>query len=193
MNTSHGISRLANEGWLLIEGVLSAKEIAAMHTAWDEFEVSENQTWDVAGKCEFLPCIESPILFEFLPALLGDAIKLESLKGRSPKPDYGPQGLHVDTVGPVKPGEQILANAFWILDEMSRENGATRLVPDSHKTYSVPAGNYAQPNGKHPNEIYISANPGDLLLFSAHLWHSGSRNESGTRRRVVIAQFRRRK
>ena len=184
-------SRVADEGWLLVENVLSKKELSRMHDAWDNFDVSDNQTWDVAGKIQFSPCIESRILSELLPALLGESFELLSLKGRSPKPGYGLQGLHVDAVGPVKPNEQQIANAFWILDEMSRDNGSTRIVPGSHKSYSIPKGNYAQPNCTHPDEIYISAKPGDLLLFSAHLWHSGSRNVNGDRRRVVIAQFKR--
>lgn len=186
-------TRLADEGWLLVENVLTRKQIARMHEAWDKFEVSENQTWDLIGNEEFLPCTESEILFELLPSLLGESFEVLSIRGRSPKPGYGLQGLHVDTVGPVKPDEQQIANAFWILDEMSRDNGATRIIPRSHKSYSIPKGNYAQPNCVHPDEIYIPARPGDLLLFSAHLWHSGSRNLSGARRRVAIAQFKRSK
>ncbi|MCB1672393.1 MAG: phytanoyl-CoA dioxygenase family protein [Pseudomonadales bacterium] len=37
----------------------------------------------------------------------------------------------------------------------------------------------------------MTGRAGDLLVFSAHLWHSGSRNTTGARRRVAIAQYER--
>ncbi|MCP5348848.1 MAG: phytanoyl-CoA dioxygenase family protein [Pseudomonadales bacterium] len=101
--------------------------------------------------------------------------------------------MHVDTTGPVNPDVQQIANAFWVLDAMTMDNGATRIVPGSHRKFAIPKGNYTQANGTHPDEIYISASPGELLLLSAHLWHSGSKNKSGARRRVIIAQFERTK
>ena len=30
---------------------------------------------------------------------------------------------------------------------------------------------------------------GDVIVFSAHLWHSGSKNRSGAPRRIAMAMF----
>lgn len=55
-------SRLVDDRWLLVKGVLTGNEIAHMHSAWDTFDDCENQIWDVADKQEFAPCSNSKIL-----------------------------------------------------------------------------------------------------------------------------------
>ena len=91
----------------------------------------------------------------------------------------------------MDPERALIANAFWILDDMTHENGATRVVPGSHRFGRLPRGSIAQPLGHHPDEIVIEARAGDVVVTSAHLWHGGTRNVSGRRRRVAIAQFAR--
>jgi ectoine hydroxylase-related dioxygenase (phytanoyl-CoA dioxygenase family) len=91
----------------------------------------------------------------------------------------------------VLPDQPRLANAFLVLDAATAENGATRIVPGTHRSGAAPRGTLAQPHGRHRAERILQAQPGDVLVFSAHLWHAGAQNHTGHRRRLALAQFER--
>jgi ectoine hydroxylase-related dioxygenase (phytanoyl-CoA dioxygenase family) len=188
--------QLESEGWLLLPGVLSATELAVMHAAWEGLAASlpnegANTNWGPHLDTEpaFAVCQTHPRVMAAVGALLDDDVHVRWVHGRAPPRGHGRQGLHVDWGTPTPPERQILVNAFWVLDDMARDNGATRLVPGSHRWARVPRGQNAQPQAVHPGERVLEARAGDVLVFSAHVWHAGSSNESGRRRRVVLAQF----
>lgn len=188
--------QLELQGWLLLPGVLPAKELVAMHAAWEQLAATlpnegANTNWgpDLTSDPAFAICRTHPRVLAALGVLLDDDIHVRWLHGRSPPRGHGRQGLHVDWSKPTPAERQILANAFWVLDDMDRDNGATRIVPGSHRWARMPRGPYAQPQGHHPEERVLEARAGDVIVFSAHLWHAGACNESGRRRRVVLAHF----
>ncbi|HVE86191.1 MAG TPA: phytanoyl-CoA dioxygenase family protein [Myxococcales bacterium] len=190
-------SHLHTEGWVRLEQVLSTAEVRAMNAAWDGWvgqvgpeKVGNN--WGpehLEAEEAFGPCLRQPRVADAVRELLGEKSQFLSLHGRAPPQGHGQQGLHVDWSTPVKPGEHLLANCFFALDDMDASNGATRVVPRSHRTGKVPRGAPAQPRGHQPGEIHLAARAGDVLVFSSHLWHSGALNASGARRRVVIGQY----
>ena len=42
----------------------------------------------------------------------------------------------------------------------------------------------------HPDQKFINAESGDILLMNGSLWHSGSKNINGNRRRVIYIDYR---
>jgi hypothetical protein len=190
-------AQLAEQGWLLLPGVAAAASLPAMHAAWERVEAKSEPNganFGPSGLEEeplFRACLEEPRVAEAVRALLGDESRLQICKGRAPPRGHGRQGLHIDWSEPVPPERQILANVFVLLDDMDEENGATRLVPGSHRWHRAPRGNVAQPHGAHREERAMRGRAGDALIFSGHLWHSGTENRSGRRRRVAIGVFSR--
>ncbi len=185
--------RLARQGVLHLPGVLDARQLEAMHAAWDRLASGDRNIEVKALQDEpaFAPCPADPRVLAAVGALLGPGFRLMEMHGRAPPKGHGRQGLHIDWHSPVEPDDQIIANAFFALDDMDAGNGATRLVPGSHRLRQGPRGTWTQPHGRHPDEQVVSARAGDCIVFSAHVWHSGTDNASGARRRVVIAQFAR--
>ncbi|WP_257455190.1 phytanoyl-CoA dioxygenase family protein [Archangium lipolyticum] len=190
------LRQLESEGWLRFPRVLSGKELAEMHAAWDRLAAaspndSAGNNWgpDLGAEPAFAICQAHPRVLAAVSVFLDDDVHVLRVVGRAPPRGHGRQGLHVDWKGPTPPERQILVNAFWVLDDMALDNGATRIVPGSHRWARVPRGAYAQPQSVHPEERVLEASAGDVIVFSSHIWHAGSLNTSGRRRRLVIAQF----
>ena len=97
--------------------------------------------------------------------------------------------MHTDW-RPRSPHEPFhVATALWLLDDFTAENGATRVVPGSHRDPRPLPKSFRAPEARHPNEQLVAARAGDVLVFNGHLLHSGTRNRSDAPRRVVQCPF----
>jgi ectoine hydroxylase-related dioxygenase (phytanoyl-CoA dioxygenase family) len=109
--------------------------------------------------------------------------------GRDPRPQHGLQALHQDWGRtPAEPFHVV--TVLWLLDDFTPGNGATRLIPGSHRMSRPVPKAVLQPERRHPDQKLVLAEAGSALLFNGHLLHGGTRNESGGRRRVLQCQFR---
>ena len=198
------LSSLERQGYLHLRSVLTPRGLTQLREAWDDL-LAEGRRLKSSGNeapsdgpsgleeaPAFSCCRTHPRVMTAVSAVLGGDVVFLSMRGRDPPHGHGRQGLHTDLPQPVEPARQIMVNVFWVLDDMDGANGATRLVPGSHLSRQLPRGQWAQAHGRHPQELTVAAQAGDAIVFSAHVWHAGSLNSSGARRRVVICQFGRR-
>lgn len=95
---------------------------------------------------------------------------------RNPLLNNPGQQLHSDS---RLPGVNycLVANVIWMIDDFTETNGATRVVPKSHKIRE-----FAKDGEKHKDEILITGKKGSALIFNANLWHGGGPNIDGTSR-----------
>ncbi|HEX6889567.1 MAG TPA: phytanoyl-CoA dioxygenase family protein [Chryseolinea sp.] len=121
--------------------------------------------------------------------VLGESIKLSSLNYRAAKPGMGLQKLHVDWHEAVAPGEYKVCNSIWLLDDFSKENGATRIVPGTHLSGVLPQDTLPDPEAPHPDEAIIEAPAGSVFIFNSHAWHGGTTNHTGKIRRSIHSYF----
>jgi ectoine hydroxylase-related dioxygenase (phytanoyl-CoA dioxygenase family) len=73
------------------------------------------------------------------------------------------------------------------LSDMTYENGATRIVPSSHRSGTQPPEGI----GVFPDELPIQASAGSCAIFLSHLWHRSGPNQTSSLRAVLWAQFQR--
>src|SRR6185295_11663009 len=85
--------------------------------------------------------------------VLGQQFKLSSLNYRAAKPGMGLQKLHVDWHEAVIPGQYKVCNSIWLLDDFSKANGATRIVPGTHLSGDLPQEKLPNPEAPHPAEL----------------------------------------
>ena len=191
---------LSEQGFLHIRAAADERAVEAMRAAWDlrlqEPVFPERGNNDGPSGLDqdaaFIPCLEHPYVMSAIEQLLDGDVVLGGFRGRNPRHGSGQQGFHVDDATPVPPDRQRLANAFWLLDDMDESNGATRLIPGSHRLGRIPPKGFQRRDARHPQARSIAARAGDVIVFSAHLWHAGAENRTGAPRRIAMAHFCRR-
>ena len=133
-----------------------------------------------------------PKVLAAVAEVVGEELKLSSLNYRSAKPGKGLQKLHVDWHEAIQPGDFRVCNSIWLLDDFSKANGATRIVPKTHLNGELPQDKMEDPWAPHPDEIIIDAPAGSVFIFNSHTWHGGTNNSSGKPRRAIHSYFCRR-
>ena len=140
----------------------------------------------------FEKCFTDPAVLAAAQQVLGTEFRVNSLNYRASLPGLGHQGLHADWKGAVADGDFHILNSMWCLDDFTEHNGATRAVPGSHKWERTPADDLGDPTLDHPDQILLTAPAGSVIIFNAHLWHGGTRNNTDQRRRGMTMSFCRR-
>lgn len=74
----------------------------------------------------------------------------------------------------------IAINALYCVDAFTRQNGATYVLPASHKEESFPSGDFTL-----ANQVQVEAPAGSFILIDAMTFHKGGFNASSDRRRAV--------
>ncbi|GHJ47522.1 hypothetical protein Cs7R123_48640 [Catellatospora sp. TT07R-123] len=135
-------------------------------------------------------CLTHPAVLAAIRHVLGDDIRLSMLNMRSQLPGQKRQKLHVDWYdGPAPNGDYKVCNAIWALDDFTEANGATRVVPGSHRFTEVPKQAMADQYDSWQGETRILAEAGDVIVFNSHLWHSGMDNATDRPRAGINAFF----
>ena len=95
---------------------------------------------------------------------------LYNISARTPLKGGGYQQLHTDSNLPGCNYTMVI-NVLWALEDFTLENGATRLVPKSHKKKAYPGDNVID-----ENEIVIECEAGDALIFDGAIHHGSGEN-----------------
>ena len=82
----------------------------------------------------------------------------------------------------AKPHEAIICNSMWALTDFTAANGATRLVPGSHRRES-PA------YGCEVETVPAEMRRGSVLIWHGSLWHGGGANQTGERRVGIAMNY----
>jgi ectoine hydroxylase-related dioxygenase (phytanoyl-CoA dioxygenase family) len=99
--------------------------------------------------------------------------------------DEKPQPLHADDqLIPIpRPHVPLVCNTMWALTDFTEENGATRILPGSHKRAEVP--DYF---GKY-DTIAAVMPKGSVMVYNGSLWHGGGANRTGQRRIGIAMNY----
>lgn len=123
-----------------------------------------------------------PLLLLAIEGVLGPLFQLSVGTAMCPQPGVDPQGIHRDDGHyPLpRPRPPLIANTLIALDDFTEANGATRMVPGSHKR----TGDI---NPKE-NVIFAEMPAGSLMVFDGALWHAGggNRTQDQTRRSINL-------
>jgi ectoine hydroxylase-related dioxygenase (phytanoyl-CoA dioxygenase family) len=198
---------LDENGYLPLPGILGPAEIEALRDRLAKLLLVEKEnagkevhqeagTTRLANLVDkgdvFRICFTHPLVLAAVAHVLANDMKLSSLNSRAAWPGQGRQALHVDWEGPVKAGNYQVCNSIWLLDDFTAQNGATRLVAQSHRWGNTPAEVMADPTAPHPDEQLLLAPVGTVVIFNSHTWHGGTLNRTTTLRRALHSYWCRR-
>ncbi|MDB4292884.1 phytanoyl-CoA dioxygenase family protein [Maribacter sp.] len=212
MLTPQEINSLASEGYLALGPLLSATQLNAVNERIDELIAAEgaqagSELFDSkyirhpkeAGADRLADLVNKGAIFDrfythpkvlaAVALILGSEYKLSSLNYRAARPGMGLQKLHVDYGNTVPSKGYKVCNTLWLLDDFTETNGATRLVPGTHKLDVLPQEVLADQEAPHPDEIKVIAPAGSVVIFNSHLWHGGTTNHSSSYRRSIHSYF----
>lgn len=201
------IQHLDERGYLPLPAVLSPEETRAVRERVRELMAEEGEEagsefGQERGAVRLANLVDKDPLFEICfthPRVLaamnhvlkGD-FKLSSLNGRASVPGDGLQAFHADWSSSVDPDDFQVCNSIWLLVDFTAENGATRVVPGSHRWGKLPREVMENPWEKHAQEILLTGAAGTVVIFNSHLWHAGTANHSETPRYALHSYFTRR-
>lgn len=199
--------QLDTQGYLVLYDVLDPQWLAQIQQRLRELLVLEGPAAGMevtrqAGVDMLANLLNKGEMFERMlrvPQVLAAAhhvvpdLRVNSLNYRLAPPGSGSQQLHSDCDLHLREdGGYRLCNSMWVVDEFTADNGATRVVPGSHRSGKLPAEVMADPLAPHPDEIVLTAPAGSVIVFNAHLWHSGTLNRSPKPRGGMTLSFTRR-
>jgi ectoine hydroxylase-related dioxygenase (phytanoyl-CoA dioxygenase family) len=198
---------LDQNGYLPLPGILAPAEMEAIRARLEELlaiekENAGREVHQEAGTARlanlvdkgdvFRVCFTHPRVLAAVAHVLGNDMKLSSLNSRAALPGQGLQALHADWHEPVEPGHYQVCNSIWLLDDFTRENGATRVVPKSHRSGKLPWQVMPDPSAPHPDEQLVIAPAGTVVVFNSHTWHGGTLNRTSSPRRAAHSYWCRR-
>lgn len=212
MLNTYEIKTLNKDGYLALGQLLNHEEVQRVNARIDALIKSEgdhagSELFDSkhirhpkeAGADRLADLVNKGSIFDIfythqkvlagVQAVLGPHFKLSSLNYRAAKPGMGHQNLHVDYGNSVANGAYKVCNTIWLLDDFTEHNGATRIVPGTHKLRELPQDAMKNPSLPHPKEILIKAPAGSVFIFNSHVWHGGTNNHTSKYRRSIHSYF----
>ena len=216
--------QLDEQGFFTVENVLSAAELAGMRAEFERIHGAEREQGGHEVHVEpgarrlsnifnktaaFDRCLEIPEVLAASAYLLGE-IKVHGANLRDPVKGHGQQDLHVDV--PKKFADDWwVVNAMLMLDDMTLDNGPTRVVPGSHHwaPINVPYVNQgdwepapisaedqarvpADLGAPYPGEVLVTAPAGSAIICNSSMWHSGTVKKDDSHRRMLHLTYTRR-
>lgn len=193
---SRVLADLDRDGYAVVESLLSADEAAAVRTGLREvldstptgrndFEgYKTRRIYALFAKTRAFDALAiHPLLLGVLDGVLGPSYQLSAPTGIEIGPGEKAQVLHTDDgIYPLpRPHPEVVLNSMWALDDFTEANGATRVVPGSHKW-----------TDRRPTEdetVKVTMPAGSVLFISGNLWHGGGANTTERTRLGVLLEY----
>ena len=199
-------------GYCLIKDALSPEEVSAVRKRLEdqwaaEAEIGKAMTnpTGVHNTCNLLnkgdifqKVVLHPVADLLLEHVLGDGFLISAICGPQTVPGSKAQGLHIDQfLFGVQTDFSLVANAFFMLDDFTEENGATRVIPGSHlwtperiaERYEGLAVSGHGDGDNPPDTIPALGKAGTCFVFEGRLLHGAGKNQSTDKTRAGITSY----
>ena len=195
--TDQHLKEIEEQGYTLLENVIEPDLVGELRQALDriardqdigpcanDFEgYSTVRIYNLLAHDDIFARV--PIHAAVLPIIEGvldEGCLISSVSSIDIQPGEKAQPIHSDDqlIALPRPHPPLVCNSMWAITDFSEANGATRLVPGSHRRAEYPGLSNDIPS------IAAEMKAGSVLVWNGALWHGGGANRSN-QRRVGIA------
>ena len=175
-----------------------------IHSKDEKAEEGARRLTNLLGKDKcFKNLISVPDIIYSVDQVLENDFQLSSLDMREPLLNSGEQNLHLDWQQRKNIRSTFFqCSAFILLDDVNEDNGPLRLIPKSHKDLVHIRSTSIEPDkrSKEDHQIIseydkkfskkVLGNAGDIIMLNISVFHGGTKNISGKRRRIIFVNYR---
>jgi ectoine hydroxylase-related dioxygenase (phytanoyl-CoA dioxygenase family) len=182
-------ARVERDGYVVLTGVLDAARCLELVDEVDRVERESGIGFGqndfegfrtrrifnlIARGPKFRDLVLDETVLAAVEAILGPGFLLSGTTSMHISPGETPQLLHPDDgmVSLPRPHPATMVTTLWALSDFTRDNGATRFVPGSHKR----PGFVPTPAEEAAETVCAEMPAGSVLLLHASLWHGGGPN-----------------
>ncbi len=194
------LARLGEQGFTIVENAIEPDlvdglagdllrlerdlEIRPSKNPFEGFRTVRIYNLLVHGKLyERIPVHEN--VLPIVEGVLDRGCLISSLSSISIDPEEIAQPIHADDqlIPLAKPHAPTVCNTMWALTDFTEANGATRVLPGSHRADHSPT------YGESYDSIPAEMPRGSVLVWHGSLWHGGGANRSGERRVGIAMNY----
>ena len=187
-------------GYVVVPDAIDASAIAALRAELapylqgermgrNDFEGTRSErVYSVLAKAPAVArLIEHPAVLAVADAILAPSYLLSAALVVNLHPGETAQGWHQDDALGAPPPPRPLqgVSTIWALDDFTQENGATEVVPGSHRWDSASPGAEEMERLAVPLEMAA----GSVAIFPGALYHRGGANRSKGKRLGMTIQY----
>ncbi len=188
---ARALEELEDGGYAVIDGLVDASSVAALaddlapHFAATVLGDGDNLTKRIHSRVltsstTLQSMVTHPVLLGVLDAMLGPhcvRYQISSVQGIEVHPGAADQNLHRDDdiFRLPHPHPCFEINVMWAVTDFTTKNGATRVVPGSHR---LATGEKPDP----AKAISAEMTAGSILMWQGATWHGAGANRTATPR-----------
>lgn len=210
------LNAVHDRGYVIIENAMSLEDCRQYR---DELErhmtqsprgrnvfegTSSHRLYALLAKSEtFAAMVEHPLALAFAEHFLGESCLLSACLSINLHPGESVQPWHTDDahIGVAHPHGIFGVSVFWALDETTVLNGATEVLPYSHRWADVALQGMLQDEHFTQTEtagedshgaldsVHAVMPAGSIMIMRSDVWHRGGANRSETDRLIVTPQY----
>jgi ectoine hydroxylase-related dioxygenase (phytanoyl-CoA dioxygenase family) len=200
MDTDAHIAAIAEQGYTIVPDAIEPALVDALADDLVRLEhllgaVPAENAFEGANTVRIYNLLVHGELYEQIPVhervlpivegVLDPGCLVSSLSSISIDPGETAQPIHADDqlIPLDKPHAPVVCNTMWALTDFTEANGATRIVPGSHRSPDNPVF------GEHYDSIAAEMPRGGVLIWHGSLWHGGGANRTDERRVGVAMNY----
>jgi len=191
---------LEDDGYVVCEDAINRKALGELKSQLDpylqsklmgrnEFEgLRSERVYSLLAKTPAIaPLVEHPAVLDVAGKFLQESFRLSAALVVQLHPGETPQGYHQDDALGAGPAPRPVqgVSTIWALDDFTKENGATEVIPGSH------LWDHAPPPQEEMNGMGVALEmpAGSVAIFPGSLYHRSGANDSHGKRLGVTIQY----
>ena len=198
-DTRSALDRLDADGYVVLERAVGDDVLErirdeldpylgndALHGRNDFEGFATNRVYALLAKAPSVAeLVEHEAVVAILDALLLPGCLLSANLAINLLPGETRQNLHFDDgfYRIPRPRPPIGVSAIWAIDEFTADNGATQIIPGSHRWGTE------TPTEDDEGIVTVAMPAGSVVVFLGTLWHRGGANRSDRSRLAITPQY----